>query len=216
MSDKLQSMPLENLFAHPDNPNHMGSDKFNKLVRNIKATGKYEPVIVRPHPEKAGRFQIINGHHRIRALAKLGRKNAHCIVWDVDDEQTDILLVTLNRLAGSDKVDKKLALLKRLNRRIEADKLSRILPQTAKQIEQLVNLKRPARPVIPTTPLALAEVFFLDSDQQQIVENALTRAQPKEKKISAATRKAVALTLIAQHYLGPAGANDVPKAIAEQ
>ena len=100
MTNSTQSIALDKLAAHPDNPNQQSKVNFAKLVRNIERTGRYEPLIVRPCPDKAERFQIINGYHRCHALAKLGYKTADCIVWDIDNEETDILLTTLNRLGG--------------------------------------------------------------------------------------------------------------------
>ena len=35
--------------------------------RNIERTDCYEPLVVRPHPNKHGFFQIINGHCRCKA-----------------------------------------------------------------------------------------------------------------------------------------------------
>ena len=54
MSDRstIQSIALDGLIAHPDNPNRMSSGNFAKLVRNIEQTGRYEPLIVRPYREK--------------------------------------------------------------------------------------------------------------------------------------------------------------------
>ena len=88
MSEPIKLIPLSKLIAHPANPNVMSDATFRKLVRNIEQTGLYEPIVVRPHPKKKDCFEIINGHHRVKALAKLGRKEADCVVWDIDDEQT--------------------------------------------------------------------------------------------------------------------------------
>ena len=140
----IQAIAIKKLVPHPDNPNRQSKINFAKLVRNIERTGMYEPLVVRPHPEKKGFFQLINGHHRCRALEQLGYKQANVIVWDIDDEQTDILLATLNRLGGSDELSKKLVLLKRLSENFKTKELGRLLPQTARQIERLVNLKVPA------------------------------------------------------------------------
>src|SRR4030042_1004922 len=100
MTNTVQSIGLEKLIAHPANPNRMSTATFGKLVRNIERTGRYEPIVVRPHPARGGYFQIINGHHRCRVLTKLGYETADWVVWDVDDEQGGILLATLNRLCG--------------------------------------------------------------------------------------------------------------------
>jgi len=201
-TNSIESIALDKLLGHPDNPNRMSRANFAKLVRNIRRTGRYEPLVVRPWPDKPGYFQIINGHHRCRALAELGYKQADTVIWDVDDEQADVLLATLNRLGGSDELGKKLILLKRLNKRLQAGELAKLLPQTARQIERLTNLKRPDRPAKAdengfVNPL----VFFLDDTQQQIVENAISLVEESKSKMTKAAKRAAALVRIAGHFV---------------
>lgn len=202
MASPIRSIPLEKLKTHPDNPNKQSTINFGKLVRNIERTGLYEPLIVRPSPDKAGYFQIINGHHRCQALMRLGYKTADCIVWDIDDEQTDILLATLNRLGGSDNLGKKLKLLKCLNERFESKELAKLLPLRQKQIERLTNLKVPSRPAkIMGKCFANPMVFFLDDKQQEIIENSLSLAGENKNEKTKAAKNAAALTCVAQYFL---------------
>jgi len=224
MTNTIQSIALGKLDFHPDNPNRMSKVNFGKLVRNIERSGRYEPLIVRPCPSvrtpkegKADYFQIINGHHRCQALAKLGYKTADCVVWDIDDEETDILLATLNRLGGSDELAKKLKLLKRLSKRTEANILARILPQTRSQIERLTNLRMPSAPAkINAKCFANPLVFFVNDSQQERIEKALLlveevsvsslgdalRRSPKDKaEVTRAVKRAAALTHIAGYFL---------------
>lgn len=212
IENRVSRIAIDRLVAHPDNPNQMSKTNFAKLVRNIEWTGRYEPLVVRPLPQRPGFFQIINGHHRCKALVQLGCKTADVIVWDIDDEQADILLATLNRLGGSDALEKKLALLKRLNIRMEAGRLAKFLPQTAKQIERLTSLASGRSSLVTRAAgdkkqgMAFANplVFFVNDKQQEIVENALSLAQSrctgKNEKTKAA-KNAAALTYIAQHFL---------------
>ena len=201
MSNKILSIVLDKLIVHPDNPNRMSRSNFAKLVRNIRHTGRYEPLIVRPHPQRKGFFEIINGHHRCRALEVLGYKQAECIVWDIDDEQADILLATLNRLGGTDELGKKLFLLKRLNEKLDARELSRLLPQTAKQIARLVNLHLPDSPAkVNAMSFATPFVFCVSDSQQKIVETALFFAEKSVSGKTKAQKKAAALTYIAQYF----------------
>ena len=162
----------------------MSEAKFRKLVRNIERTGLYEPIVVRPHPKEKDHFQIINGHHRVKALEQLGHKEADCVVWDVDDEQTAILLTTLNRLGGSDVPAKKIELLKKLTQRMKAAQLAKLLPQTAKQIERLTNLKlNSVRCKAECRKICCAGCVFCDKQQQEIIEKAI------EKLDSSASRR---------------------------
>ena len=202
MANSVQSIALDKLMPHPDNPNKMSQANFNKLVRNIERTGRDEPLIVRPSPDKADYFQIINGYHRCQVLAKLGYKAADCIVWDINDEQADILLATLNRLGGSDELGKKLKLLKRLNKRIEAAELAKLLPQTAKQIERLTNLKMPSAPAkISAKCFANPLVFFVTDTQQEQIEKALSLVEEPKAEMTKAAKRAAALAHIAGYFL---------------
>ena len=202
MTNSIQSIALDKLTAHPDNPNQQSRVNFAKLVRNIERTGRYEPLIVRPCPDKADRFQIINGYHRCHALTKLGYKTADCIVWDIDNEETDILLATLNRLGGSDELCKKLTLLKRLNKRVESAELAKLLPQTARQIERLANLKMPTAPAkINAKCFAIPLVFFVNDTQQKQIEKALSLVEEPKAKTTKAARRAAALVHIAGYFL---------------
>jgi ParB/RepB/Spo0J family partition protein len=174
MENNIRSIPISKLLPHPANPNVMSDSTFGKLVRNIERTGLYEPIVVRPHPEKKNCFEIINGHHRVKALEKLGRLEANCVVWDVDDEQTEILLATLNRLCGSDSPARKIELLKELSKRIASKDLSKLLPQTRKQIERLINLKLSINtPKLSPDSFAIPLVFFVSKQQQEIIEKAI-------------------------------------------
>ena len=202
MTNSIQSIAVDKLLAHPDNPNRMSRSNFIKLKRNIEGTGRYEPIVVRPHPAKEKCFQIINGHHRCRALSELDYKAVDAVVWDIDDEQADILLTTLNRLGGSDELEKKLTVLKRLNERMRSEQMSKLLPQTAKQIEHLVNLNKLSVPATIEAPVfANPMMFFVDDTQQQIIENAVSLAEQSGTDMTKAARRAAALTAIAQYFI---------------
>ncbi len=195
---KVRHIPLTKLIPHPDNPNRMSRAAFGKLMRHINRTGQYEPLIVRPHPEREGGYQIINGHHRHAALEKLSYDKAQAVVWDVDDEQTDLLLSTLNRLGGRDMLDKKLALLRRLNRRMTTRQLAKLVPQTRGQLERLIARKAPARTLAKNAEaFATPLVFFVSKDQQRTIETALSEAPAAEDVTTRAARRAAALANIA-------------------
>ena len=204
MSEPIKSIALSKLTAHPDNPNVMSDATFRKLIRNIERTGLYEPIVVRPHPKEKDHFEIINGHHRVKALEQLGRKEADCVVWDVDDEQTAILLTTLNRLTGSDTPAKKIELLKKLTERMGTAQLARLLPQTAKQIERLTNLKLTVTSLkAQVEQFAIPLVFFVTKQQQEIVENALSSIENRisSNEMTKAQRRAAGITKIASQFM---------------
>ncbi len=201
---ELKAIAISNLVAHPDNPNAMSDSMFKKLLRNIERTELYEPIVVRPHPQKKGIFQIINGHHRVKALEKLGRKEANCVVWEVNDQETAVLLATLNRLAGSDIPAKKSELLKQLKERFDLVDLAKILPATTKQIERLTNLKLNPFPAKPDSEsFAIPLVFFVTKQQQEIIEKALSgiEHQASRNEMTKPQRRAAAITKIASRFM---------------
>ena len=210
MKHITQAIALNKLVAHPDNPNSMSEVTFRKLVRNIERTGLYEPIVVRRHPDKEGsfatadKFQIINGHHRVKALEQLGYKEADCVVWDVDDGETAILLTTLNRLGGSDIPAKKIELLKKLTQRMAANQLAKLLHQTTRQIERLVNLKLNSVPVMVNAEnFAVPVVFFVTRQQQGVIEKAMSEILrfAQNDKITKAQRRSAGITEMAEQFL---------------
>ena len=56
------------------------------LVNQIRDSGQLVPIMVRPHPNSDGRFQIAYGHRRVAALKELGLK-AKAIVRELTDEE---------------------------------------------------------------------------------------------------------------------------------
>ncbi len=212
MKNAITSIKLSNLLAHPCNPNRMSKANFTKLVRHIERTDRYEPLIVRLLPNDSQttnydtRFQIINGHHRFEALKQLGYETCDCVVWDIDDDEANLLLATLNRLCGQDVLEKKAALLEKLNNKLKIGELSKLLPNTKAQIQRLIDLHK------NKTALEIAEqdknsiaypmVFFLSSEQKKIVEKAIERASSIEHQASNKTqRNAQAITQIAKCFI---------------
>jgi ParB family chromosome partitioning protein len=162
-------IPLDLLDDHPDNANRMGEDLLAKLVAHIRDNGNYPPLIIRPHPQHAGRYQILDGHHRAKALHQLGRTEACCEIWDVDDGQTDLLLLTLNRLCGEDDPYRRGALLKRVAKLGGLKELAAKLPEDVQRIRKLIETTQ--APPSPSPPPDLASMpqavtFFLTAGQR--------------------------------------------------
>ena len=165
----MPTIALDLLDDHPDNANRMGEDLLAKLVAHIRDNGKYPPLIIRPHPQHGGRYQILDGHHRAKALHQLGKTQASCEIWDVDDGQTDLLLLTLNRLCGEDDPYRRGALLKRVAKLCDLKKLAAKLPEDVQRLGKLIEATR--APPSPSPPPDLASMpqavtFFLTAPQR--------------------------------------------------
>lgn len=139
---KIHEIPNELLLEHPENSNFMNADIAQKLRRHIERTGRYEPLTVRPHPSEEGKFQVINGHNRLRVLRALNYQTVHCVVWNLDDDQTRLYLATLNRLSGKEIPERRAALMDNLLQAFDINELIALLPDDRKQIEELERLSR--------------------------------------------------------------------------
>lgn len=128
---------MELLTPHPENCNYMNTETIEKLKRHIARTGNYEPLTVRPHPDGFGKFQVINGHHRLKVLRQLGYKSIKCTVWNIDDNQARLYLATLNRLTGKDVQERRALLMENLLGTFDTHELAELLPDPIKQIEQI-------------------------------------------------------------------------------
>ena len=191
---KIISIPLEKLIPHPANANVMSTEFLDKLRRQIAAQNRYEPLVVRPHPVRFDCFQILNGHHRKQVLEQLRHTHAHCLVWDVSDEQALMLLATLNRLCGQDDLLKRAALLDKLSRRFPQDELLKHLPERPDQLQRLLQLNLPPAPVEPKdlSEIPQAMIFFVTKEQRRTIDQALQLVKNKpshettEKKLTRA------------------------------
>jgi ParB family chromosome partitioning protein len=61
-------------------------DAYAALRTSIAAEGQNSPILVRPHPAAAGRFQVAFGHRRLRVAQELGRP-ARAVVRNLNDRE---------------------------------------------------------------------------------------------------------------------------------
>jgi len=57
-----------------------------RFVEAIREQGQQVPILVRPHPDAAGRYQVAFGHRRLRAASMIGIA-VRAVVRDLSDEQ---------------------------------------------------------------------------------------------------------------------------------
>ncbi|MBC7078521.1 MAG: ParB N-terminal domain-containing protein, partial [Synergistales bacterium] len=95
MSASLQQLPLELLDDHPDNPRLVfREDVIDAIAANLNGHYPQKHAIhVRPAGE---RFQVLSGHHRVRAARKAGLEEIWAWVEPMDDESALMELVLSN------------------------------------------------------------------------------------------------------------------------
>ena len=199
---------LSDLLPHPLNANVMPKDYRRKLKAHIKRTGRYPFLVVRPHPKETGKYQVLDGHHRIGILKELGHEQARCDVWEVDDREAKLLLATLNRLEGQDQPVRRAQLIHDLLGELSVDDLAGLIPEGERQIEDLHSLLEfPADEVAAEledeaekTEKVLPRVmsFVVTPDQEKIIEQAVELASDGT---AGRDRKARGLTNLAKIFL---------------
>jgi len=199
---------LGDLLPHPLNSNVMSEDLQAKLRAHIKRTGRYPFLVVRPHPEEAGKYQVLDGHHRVAILRDLGHTEARCDVWEVNDREARLLLATLNRLQGQDQPRKRAELIHELLGEMSLDDLAGLLPETDKQLEELhALLEFPAEEVALLLEAQAEEAekvlprvmtFVVTPEQEEVIEQAVELASDGTP---GRDRKARGLANLAKQFL---------------
>lgn len=201
-------VPLDELRPHPLNSNVMSEDLREKLKAHIKRTGRYPFLVVRPHPEELGKYQVLDGHHRVEILRELGHREARCDVWEVNDREAKLLLATLNRLQGQDVPIRRAELLHELLGEMSLDDLAGLLPESDKQLEELhALLEFPAEEIAALLEEQAEEAekvlprvmsFVVTPEQEQLIEQAVELASDGT---AGRDRKAKGLANLAKGFL---------------
>jgi ParB family chromosome partitioning protein len=98
-SGALRELPIGNVLPNPYQPRtHVDEDTLAELAASIEASGLLQPVIVRP---RNGKFELIAGERRWRAIQRLGWAKIPAVVKDVDD-QTLLTFALIENLQRDD------------------------------------------------------------------------------------------------------------------
>ena len=95
-------VPIEFLTPNPKNPRrHFGDAELTDLAQSIREHGVVQPVVARPSPTQAGRYEIIAGERRWRAAQRAGLTEIPIIVRDVND-RTALELAIIENVQRTD------------------------------------------------------------------------------------------------------------------
>lgn len=82
---RLRTINLADVDAGDNDRKHFDDAALAELAHSIDTVGLVQLPKLRPHPTKEGRFEIVMGERRIRALRLLGRQQVTVFVEDLDD-----------------------------------------------------------------------------------------------------------------------------------
>ena len=177
-----------------------------KLAENVRRERNYPPLVVRPHPDHEGYYQLLDGHKRCEVLRRLGRKEARCYVWPCDDQTAFVLLATLNRLEGRDDPIKRAELLRELTRLASANELAVLLPEDAGSISRSLEsldldldaLLEELQPDGGAGPGLRPISFAVSPEDEASIEAAVNRAA---EGLEGKNCRGRALAMVARNYL---------------
>ncbi|MER9306719.1 ParB/RepB/Spo0J family partition protein [Mesorhizobium sp. M0293] len=95
-------VPIEFLTPNPKNPRrHFGDAELTDLAQSIREHGVVQPVVARPSPTQAGRYEIIAGERRWRAAQRAGLSDIPVIIREVND-RTALELAIIENVQRTD------------------------------------------------------------------------------------------------------------------
>ena len=84
----IKALPIEWIVPGPWQPRrNFDSDELKELAASIKSRGLLQPVIVRPHPVRNSRFELIAGERRWRASQIAALHEIPAIISDFGDKE---------------------------------------------------------------------------------------------------------------------------------
>jgi ParB family chromosome partitioning protein len=91
-------IPRDLIDPNPDQPRkYIDTKALDDLAASIKTVGVLQPLIVRPNPERAGRFLLIAGERRWRASGLVRVRDLPCIIRHEADHDEISLIENLQR-----------------------------------------------------------------------------------------------------------------------
>jgi ParB family transcriptional regulator, chromosome partitioning protein len=96
-ASSLRRVPLDLLEPNPFQPrSSIDPSALDELAQSIRLRGVLQPLVVRPHPEKQERFQIVAGERRWRAAGVAGLHEVPALVNQMTDTEAAAVALVEN------------------------------------------------------------------------------------------------------------------------
>lgn len=91
---------------NPWNPNKTTERQQNAISESLDKYGQIIELLVRPHPTKEGKYQVIDGEHRLISLGDKNREVYVNVIHDLPNAEAKKLTIILNETRGdADKIE---------------------------------------------------------------------------------------------------------------
>jgi len=144
-------VPIEFVRANPNQPRrNFGERELEELAASIREKGVIQPLILRPHPEDAGAFEIVAGERRWRAAQMASVHELPAVVRELDDtEVLELAIIENIQRADLNAVEEALGFRQLMDRFGHTqEKLAEALGKSRSHIANLLRLLTLPEPVL--------------------------------------------------------------------
>ena len=142
---RFDQIEIERIESSGLNPRtHWNDADDQELQASIRVEGVLEPIMVRPHPKKHDRFQVVAGERRFKAAKAVGLGLLPAIVREVSDEKLIELALTENiQRRSMHPLDEANGFIKRLEMgHSSPEQLAAALGLSARYVSDRIRLKK--------------------------------------------------------------------------
>ncbi|MDP4096457.1 nucleoid occlusion protein [Paenibacillus sp. P96] len=185
--DEVKHIPIHEIVSSPYQPRTIfDDDKIDELCQTIKTHGVIQPIVVRV---RDGRYEIIAGERRWRAVTKLGMDSIPAIVREFNDSQAaSIALIENLQREGLTAIEEavayqKLIDLHQLTQESLAQRLGKSQSTIANKI-RLLNLPEVAKTALMERSISERHArALLSLDSEELQQKVLSEIIAKELNV---------------------------------
>ena len=150
MSDDLQlTLSIDDIMSPATSlrPLRKKSIEYLELVESVRKDGVLQPILVRP---KGGKYEVVEGWHRLAACKEAGVDRVPCLVREMTDKEVLLFQVKCNAIrpkTASYEYARRLKLL--MKEGLTIQELSKLIDKSPKWIADQLQLNRLAPEVAP-------------------------------------------------------------------
>lgn len=144
-------IPIELVHPNPNQPRrHFGERDLEDLAASIREKGVIQPLILRPHPQDQGAFEIVAGERRWRAAQMAAVHELPAVVRELDDtEVLELAIIENIQRADLNAIEEALGYRQLMDRFGHTqEKLAEALGKSRSHIANLLRLLTLPEPVL--------------------------------------------------------------------
>lgn len=137
--NKIVYIPIKTIIPNQYNSHTMLKSTYTALKDNIQQNGFIGAILVRQHPLKKGKYEIIDGEKRYRILRELKQTEIPVIILEYNDINSTINMIRFNREHGYFDKEKTKAVIDDLIKKTNKLFVREILHTGLKEFDDLID-----------------------------------------------------------------------------